>query len=168
MMDKIYIAFGANLSNPIDAFTDALKALQNQGAEIVSVSGLWKSPSWPPGEGHPDFLNGVCQVKWNGQADNLLKTLKTLEVAAGRVATVRNAPRPLDLDIIDFNGRVQRSDLLELPHPRMDQRGFVLFPLAEIAPEWTHPVTNMSISDLIARLPLRDVDPMEYLGKFWS
>ncbi len=131
---------------------------------VERKSGLWQSPAWPPGSDAPDYLNAVIAVKYDGTAETLLKTLHEIETALGRVRTVRNAPRTLDLDILDFSGQIIDSADLTLPHPRMLSRGFVLFPLEEIEPEWVDPVYKQSLSDHIARLPLSDVDPMHRIG----
>ena len=125
---------------------------------------MWQSPSWPPGQGHPDYLNAAARVDYGGTAPQLLSILQAVETDFGRIPTERNAPRPLDLDILDFRGQVLNSENLTLPHPRMHERGFVLFPLAQIAPDWHDPVSGKSIDHYIARLPLGDVEPMAYAG----
>ena len=78
--------------------------------------------------------------------------LARTETAFGRVRSARNAPRTLDLDLIDYDGRIEQGALV-LPHPRIEQRGFVLIPLADVAPGWRHPVTGRSVKELIAALP---------------
>ncbi len=167
IIPSIYIAFGANLSNPKKNFVDGLKRLAGKGATPLSVSGLWRSPSWPPGQGHPDYLNGVARLHYEGAASALLELLLDVETALGRSRSVPNAPRTLDLDLLDFRGEVRSSPQLTLPHPRMHERGFVLFPLQQIAPDWIHPVTGVHIDRLTAHLPLADVAPMTYKGAFW-
>lgn len=164
-MKPIYIALGANLSNKKASFIKALDALEISGVKTVQVSGLWQSPSWPPGQGHPDYLNAAAQVEFDGSAEELLSILQSTEADFGRVRTERNAPRPLDLDILDFRGEVSTSDRLTLSHPRMRERGFVLFPLFQIAPKWRDPVSGHDLDHYIARLPLSDVAPMEYAGR---
>jgi len=89
----------------------------------------------------------------------------------GRIRSVKNAARTLDLDLLDYRGQViaPRDDSPEsmiIPHPRMLSRGFVLFPLQEIAPNWHDPVSYVHIEAYIARLPLMDVAPMRWLGRF--
>lgn len=164
----VYIALGGNLSNQKASFTQALEELKQQGVLIRAVSGVWQSPSWPPGQGHPDYLNAVAEINYDGTAEELLVLLQKIEAELGRVRTVRNAPRTLDLDIIDFKGVQQTSDTLALPHPRLYQRGFVLFPLQQIAPQWLDPVSGQRVDKFIARLPLADVVPMAYRGTFYG
>ncbi len=160
----IFIALGANLSNPKDSFSQALAMMEKQNIAVERKSGLWQSPAWPPGSDAPDYLNAVIGVKYEGSPQALLATLHEIEAALGRVRTVRNAPRTLDLDILDFSGQIIDSADLILPHPRMLSRGFVLFPLEEIEPKWIDPVHRQSLSDHIARLPMADVDAMHRVG----
>lgn len=161
----IYIALGANMPSQIDGKSrgvlDSLNYVETHlcaagTVSIVRKSKYWKNPSWPYGQGHPDFLNAVWEIETELEPLALLVFLKTIEAAFGRVPTQRNAPRPLDLDIVDYNSRELETKDLSLPHPRMAQRAFVLFPLAEIAPNWTHPKSGQKIWEAIARLPLND------------
>ena len=163
-MSDIYIAIGANMSNPKETLLALPKRLAAQGIGVIKASSLWRNPAWPEGQGHPDYLNGVLQVSYDGTAQALLTLLLNMETQAGRVRSKKNAPRPLDLDIIDFCGQESMSDALTLPHPRMADRAFVLLPLAEIAPQWTHPQTGMPIMELLARLPLAEMDKMKFEG----
>lgn len=165
---KIYIALGGNLSNQKATFAKALNMLASKGVEIKTVSGLWQSPSWPPGQGHPDYLNAMAEVGFEGKANTLLEIMQEVETQLGRVRSVRNAPRTLDLDIIDFRGEISESDTLTLPHPRLRERGFVLFPLQHIAPKWIDPVTGHTLEHFTSRLALADVDVMKYAGSLRS
>jgi 2-amino-4-hydroxy-6-hydroxymethyldihydropteridine diphosphokinase len=87
-----------------------------------------------------------------------MKLLHETETAFGRIRSTRNAPRTLDLDLLDYDGLVQDGPP-RLPHPRIAERGFVLVPLAEVAPHWRHPVTGEGIQNLIAALPVADRAP---------
>lgn len=165
-MTAIYIALGANLSSEKGSFVKALERLEAKGVTVLDVSGLWRSPSWPPGQGHPDYLNAAAKVAFGGTPEELLERLQAVEAEFGRIRTVRNAPRPMDIDILDFDGMWVKNERLTLPHPRMLSRGFVLFPLSQIAPEWTDPVSANHIWDIIARLPWAYVKPMTYAGRF--
>ena len=167
-MCGVYIALGGNLSNQKTRFREALGRLNASEANIRAVSGLWKSPSWPPGQGHPDYLNAVAFLETRLSPFELLALLQQIEQDEGRVRTVRNAPRTLDLDIIDYDRQIMDTRELTLPHPRMNNRGFVLFPLAQIAPEWTDPLNGQHIEEYISRLPLADVAPMSYQGRFYD
>ena len=89
--------------------------------------------------------------------DALMATLHAIEQRFGRVRGERNAPRTLDLDILDYEGRVEAGPPV-LPHPRLDERAFVLVPLADIAPAWRHPVSGKSVAELIDALPQAERD----------
>ena len=131
---------------------------------IHQVSGLWQSPSWPPGKGHPDYINACAEVSFSASAGELLSVLHHVEDEFGRERIELNAPRALDLDLLDFKEQQFNTPALTIPHPRMSGRAFVLFPLSQIAPNWQHPITGEHIEATIAKLPLADVRPMRYLG----
>ncbi|MEK7801086.1 MAG: dihydropteroate synthase, partial [Pseudomonadota bacterium] len=105
-----------------------------------------------PISNQPWYHNAVIAVETSLSAHDLLQTLHQIEADFGRVRSVQNAPRVIDIDVLDYNGTVSSLKELELPHPRMVDRAFVLFPLSEIAPAWCHPVTGISIDDYIAAL----------------
>jgi len=163
-MGNIYIALGANLSNPKETFVEAIAALEDKGVTVTKLSGLWKSPSWPPGKGHPDYINAAAEVEFQGSATDLLSILMDVEKAFGRKRSVKNAPRILDLDIIDFGSEVISSGNLTLPHPRMYDRGFVLFPLDQITDLWRDPVSGKDLNYFIQRLSLKNVEQIDYIG----
>lgn len=155
----IYIALGANRPLqrrlPAENLSAALGWLSERGCRPVQASRCWRTPAWPD-PSDPAFVNAAAQVEWAGAAGELLALLHAAETAFGRRRTVRNAPRTLDLDLIDFDGRLSGDPALELPHPRLCSRAFVLLPLHEIAPGWRHPQSGEPIARLIARLPLAD------------
>ena len=159
-MKPIYIAFGANLSNPKLTFTAAMRALEDQGVPILKISGLWQSPAWPAGSDQPDYINACAQVEFSGDARDLLDVLHGVETKFGRERSTKNAARTLDLDLLDFKGQVWVDKGLTIPHPRMLSRGFVLLPLSQIAPDWKDPVHQTELWDWIAKLPLADIAPM--------
>ena len=148
----IYIGLGANLDHPehgspLETCTAALAALSARGVTVVAVSRWFKSAPVPESD-QPWFVNGVAQVETDRDAADLLAVLHEIEADFGRVRGEPNAARTLDLDLLDFHGQV--ADHPALPHPRMMDRAFVLFPLYAIAPDWTHPVTGHRAVDRIA------------------
>ncbi len=155
----ILIALGANLPSPVGApvetLTQALYLLARQNITIERQSGFYGTAAWPD-PNDPPFVNGMVRVKTELAPAGLLASLHGIERHFGRTRGARNAPRTLDLDIIDYDGRVEAGPPI-LPHPRMHERLFVLCPLREIAPEWRHPVSGRTVSELISALPSTDI-----------
>lgn len=154
------------MSNQKTHFENALAALEAAGDKVLAVSGLWQSPSWPPGQGHPDYINAVAKIETERSPEDLLRHMLEIEAKEGRVRSMANAPRTLDLDIIDYDALIVNEPNLILPHPRMQERGFVLFPLSQIAEQWVHPASGLGVWDLIARLPLADVKGLSIVAHF--
>ena len=150
-MQRAYIAFGANLANPRDMFLRVVEALGGAGVLIDDASPLYRSAAWPPGSGAPDYLNAVLSVRTALPPDALMTLLLETEAALGRRRSERNAPRVVDLDLIDMPGVRRETSHLTLPHPRMAERDFVLHPLRDIAPGWRDS-DGRSIDALIAAL----------------
>lgn len=155
----ILIALGANLPGPAGAPADALRAalarLEERGVKIQSVSSFYETPAWPDPE-QPAYVNAAAAVATTLQPLELLTLLHGVETDLGRLRSAANAPRTLDIDLLDYDGKVL-AGAVTLPHPRMRERSFVLVPLAQIAPDWRHPVTGETVWDLLAGLPDRDV-----------
>ena len=153
----ILIALGANLPStagpPAATLNDALARLADRGVKVRALSSFYESPAWPD-PADPVFVNAVALVETALQPVELLALLHGIETAHGRLRSTVNAPRSLDLDLLDYDGRLI-SDGVTLPHPRLAQRAFVLVPLAEIAPAWRHPVTGQSVGELLDGLPGR-------------
>ena len=159
MDNAIYIGLGGNLPHPrygpprltLEAALGALKA---HGIEILRVSPWYRTAPIPASD-QPWYFNAVAEILSPLAADRLLAELHAVEEEFGRVRSVRNAPRLIDLDLLDFRGQVASGGpgKATLPHPRMTGRAFVLRPLADLAPGWRHPVTGASIEALAASLP---------------
>jgi 2-amino-4-hydroxy-6-hydroxymethyldihydropteridine diphosphokinase len=155
----ILIALGANLPSPAGppaaTFRAALARLEEQGVKIQSVSSFYETPAWPDPE-QPAYINAVAAVETTFQPVELLTLLHGVETEFGRLRSAPNAARSLDLDLLDHDGTVMTGGVT-LPHPRIGLRSFVLVPLAEVAPDWRHPVTGEGVEELLARLPDRNV-----------
>lgn len=158
-----YIGLGANLPHPVhgsprqtlEVVVDALSTL---GLDIVARSSWYESAPVPMAD-QPWYVNGVLALHSDLSAVDLLQKLHRVEAEFGRVRSVVNAPRVVDLDLLDHRGehRSVEAGAPILPHPRMADRLFVLLPLQEIAPGWRHPVSKTGIADLIAALPADQV-----------
>ncbi len=154
----IYVALGANLPShsgpPEKTIEAALNALSESYIRVESVSGFYNTPAWPD-PSDPPYVNAVSKIVTLLPPSELLAVLQRIENQFGRKRSTRNAPRTLDLDIVDYDGRIEVGPPV-LPHPRVADRAFVLIPLADIAPMWRHPATGKPVSDLIAGLPHGD------------
>jgi 2-amino-4-hydroxy-6-hydroxymethyldihydropteridine diphosphokinase len=146
------IALGANLGRPGAAFREALGHLaETPGVRLVAVSRAWRSAPWGRTD-QPPFLNAAALVETSLAPDELLDVLRAEERLAGRERGRRWGPRTLDLDLL-FHGRaVVDAPRLTLPHPRLAERTFVLCPLAEVAPDWRHPVTDATPEEMLDAL----------------
>lgn len=155
----VFVALGANLDHPVygaprQALEAALEELGRRGMVVRQVS-PWYRTAPVPASDQPWYVNAVAEVSTDLTADALLAQLHEVEDAFGRVRTVPNAARLIDLDLLDFNGEIAPGGPghATLPHPRMEGRAFVLKPLADLAPDWRHPATGVTISALLAALP---------------
>ena len=147
-MTECLIAFGGNLSNPKVTFQLALSALCSNGVELIDKSGLWRSPAWPSGSGQPDYLNAVMKGDYQGDAASLLALLHSIEDLHGRVRSVPNAARTLDLDLLVFGSVTSNTETLTLPHPRMLNRAFVIVPACEIDAKWLEYAEKLPESEI--------------------
>ena len=165
------VALGANLPSrfgtPAQTLYAALTAMAAKDIWPVEVSRIWKTAPVPYDEGQPWFHNAIAAVQTQLEPWALLKALLAIEADFGRVRTVVNAPRLLDLDLIAYDDEIIRrgTDLI-VPHPRMESRAFVLLPLADISDDWVHPLTSRQLDDLIKALPAgQQAEPLE---KSWE
>jgi 2-amino-4-hydroxy-6-hydroxymethyldihydropteridine diphosphokinase len=152
----ILIGIGGNLASPrfgspLDTLTAALVALQAESIRVITRSAWYRTEPVPRSD-QPWFVNAVAWLATHLAARDLLAALQTLEEQFGRVRSEPNAPRVLDLDLLDYQGQVTDTASLVLPHPRLHQRRFVLLPLAEIAPDWRHPLSRLTAEQLLSRL----------------
>ena len=154
----IFLSIGSNLEskfgNRFDNINKSLLLLSREGIKNVKKSSFYETPSYPNNK-YPKFINIALQIICEVSPVDLLQIISKIEKKIGRVEKIKNAPRPCDIDIIDYNGLVEKSKTLILPHPRAFERNFVLFPLKEICPNWRYPVNNKKIDDLISNISFK-------------
>ncbi len=129
------------------ALEAAVARFEDEGITVIARSGWWASKAWPDPE-DPPFLNGVVAVSTDLDPHGVMAALARIEQAFGRSRRALNAPRTLDLDLIAYGRETGDCDGLILPHPRAADRAFVMRPLAEIAPDWRHPVSDQTAAML--------------------
>lgn len=187
-MKHTFVALGSNVTSDSSSSPEILEAcvdiLTRQGLRPLAASRIYATPAFPAGSG-PDYANAVISLDVGGVSPHaVLERLHSVESLMGRKREKRWGPRTLDLDLLDMDGRIlpdravwemwrdlppdrqaqEAPDRLILPHPRLQDRAFVLVPLRDVAPGWRHPVTGQSIDALIAALPeedMRSVVPLE-------
>jgi 2-amino-4-hydroxy-6-hydroxymethyldihydropteridine diphosphokinase len=153
----VYLALGSNMGNRAANLKAAIMALPPQ-MEVKAKSRVYETPPWGYAN-QEKFLNQVLKVQTYLQPEQLLKHLKRLEVALGREPTFQNGPRLIDIDILLYDDLVFESPTVTIPHPRLHERGFVLMPLMDIAPDLMHPVKKQSIRELIAFCDVSGIVP---------
>ncbi|MEM6436598.1 MAG: 2-amino-4-hydroxy-6-hydroxymethyldihydropteridine diphosphokinase [Cyanobacteria bacterium P01_D01_bin.115] len=143
------IALGSNLGDSLTILQGAIAALtQPPHITVTTCSSIYTTA--PVGPPQPDYYNACALLKTNLAPEELLRTLLQIEMTFGRVRRERWGPRLLDLDLLLFGNVVMTTPTLQLPHPRMHERPFVLVPLAEIASHWVDPISGKAIAQLAA------------------
>ncbi len=147
-MNTAYILTGGNLDHPLRQLTNAAAAIAIECGSIVSSSNIYQTAAWG-NKAQPDFLNQVLCINTDLNPFKLLRKLLAIEKKMGRTRNNQYDPRIIDLDILFYNDLIIDSPSLQLPHPRLHLRRFVLVPLAGIAPLIQHPVLHKPILQLL-------------------
>jgi len=156
---SVYIAIGSNLGNKKLNIELAKSKLHNHLIKIVKSSSNYETNSWPD-PNKPKFVNIVLKIKTALSPEELLKKCNKIELELGRKRFKKNEPRTCDIDIIDYDQKIIKSNSLTnlvLPHPSIEQRNFVLLPLFEISKNWKHPIKKVNIVKLISFLKEEDL-----------
>ena len=149
-METVYLGLGSNSGDRYDNLFKAI-AILSVVMRMKKFSLIYETE--PVGyEDQNWFLNLICMGETQLDPFGLLDYLKRLELKMGRKETFRNGPRPIDIDILFFDDRIISSQDLIIPHPRITERGFVLVPLAEIAPDFVHPQNHKTVKCLLSEL----------------
>lgn len=178
-MQTAYIALGGNVTSrygtPRLTIETALQRLSGESLTLVKKSRLFLTPAFPKGSG-PDFVNAFAQIETTVIPADLLEHLHAIEAEMGRDRHERWAPRVIDLDLIAYGQQIlpdpathliwrdlpleeqmkKAPDGLVLPHPRLQDRAFVLGPMCDVAPDWMHPVLGLTAAQLLAACPAED------------
>ncbi len=147
-MSTVYIGIGSNMGSREDNCKAAIRHLIDNGIKVLKHSSMIETEPWGVND-QPKFINMAVEVETGLGPEELLRLLKRIEVEIGRRPNSHWGPRVIDLDILLYNDLVLKTPELEIPHPGIADRYFVLKPLAEIAPEIIHPVIKKSIKDLL-------------------
>lgn len=161
------IALGSNQGDSLAILEGALASLnQIPGVSLQSRASIYlTAPVYltpPIGVPYPDYLNCCALFKTHLSPEEMLRTLLKIEADFGRVRRERWGPRLLDLDLLLFDSLVLNTPTLQLPHPRMHERAFVLAPLAEIAPDWIEPISGKTISELLQAVDCSGVQRLSH------
>ena len=150
-MKTVYIALGSNVGDAAANLKQALTLFEDAKIQVLRASPVFETA--PQGLlNQPWFLNQVVEAETSLLPRQLLKRLLTIERSMGRKRTVRNGPRTIDLDIVLYGKAVVDTPDLQIPHPRMAERRFVLEPLAALVPDLRHPITKQTVREMLAQV----------------
>ena len=156
MFNQIIIGIGGNINSkdgthPIKICNKAIWSLQQYSIKVNKQS-KWYNSEAIPKSNQPNFFNCVVIASTNLNEYDVLKNLHKIEAEFGRRRNKINAPRSIDLDLIDYSNKVCKNNKLIIPHPRAHLRKFVMGPLAEINPDWIHPILKVNVLDILKKL----------------
>ena len=159
-LTKCAIALGSNLGDSLATLKSAIATLNNTSEITVNSHSSWYKTA-PVGPPQPDYINACAILEVALEPKQLLAALLEIEIKFNRIRREKWGPRTLDLDLLLYDNLILETPTLTLPHPRMLERAFVLVPLAEIAPDWVHPVTKSAIGKLLQTVNCSGVEKMK-------
>jgi 2-amino-4-hydroxy-6-hydroxymethyldihydropteridine diphosphokinase len=154
-MALVLLGFGANLGDPVAAITAALERLEGAGLQILRRSSFYRTPPWGPVE-QPPFINLCALAATALPPRDLLGITSAVEAELGRTRQLRWGPRLIDIDILAYDEIALDEPDLQIPHPRLTERAFVLVPLLEIAPDW--PIRGRLVRDWAAAIDAAGIE----------
>ncbi|AUT01891.1 2-amino-4-hydroxy-6-hydroxymethyldihydropteridine diphosphokinase [Nostoc sp. CENA543] len=156
LVHKSAIALGSNIGDSLTNLAAAIAELATiAGIELIAQSSWYRTKAVGPPQ--PDYINGCIILQVTMTPQQLIATLLATEQKFGRVRQERWGPRSLDLDILLYDDLIINAPNLQIPHPRMHERAFVLVPLTEIAPDWLEPVSGLTVAELVKKVDCSDV-----------
>lgn len=151
-MNKTYLLLGSNMGNSKASLSKAVVQIEKLIGKVTRQSGLYSTAAWGNTK-QPDFLNQVIIVETELSAIQTMQTILTIEKKMGRIRTIKNAPRVIDIDILFFNKEMINQKELVIPHPQIQNRRFVLVPLNQLSPNLKHPALNKTVHQLLINCP---------------
>ena len=147
-MNSTYLLLGSNMGNSEEQLQISIDLIKENVGKLIRKSSLYATAAWGNTE-QPDFVNQVLIVETPLSAAETLDELLAIEKSMGRIRTIKNAPRIIDIDILFFNNDIIRQKKLTVPHPEIQNRRFVLTPLNELSPNLVHPVLQQPVHVLL-------------------
>ena len=147
-MNTVYLLLGSNMGDSEHTLTVAKNMIEKNIGKLTKSSSIYRTAAWG-NEDQPDFLNQIIIISSSLSSLNILKEMFVIEKEMGRVRTTKNAARVIDIDMLFFNDEIIQTETLTVPHPQIQNRRFVLVPLAEISPDFQHPLLKKSSLELL-------------------
>ncbi len=159
--NTVFLGLGSNIGDKLTFLKKAVKYInQLEGTSVKKVSSVYRTP--PFGYEKQDFfLNCAVKIDTNSNPSTLLNSLQDIEIKLGRKRLIKWGPRTIDIDILFFNNEIINEKNLQIPHPYIQERAFVLIPLNDIAHDFVHPVLQQDINSLLKNLSLKDIEGIE-------
>ncbi|MBC7322440.1 MAG: 2-amino-4-hydroxy-6-hydroxymethyldihydropteridine diphosphokinase [Acetomicrobium sp.] len=155
-MEGVGIGLGSNMGDRLNNLRTAVQLLKNAGFIVKKQSDVFETPPFGVKE-QPYFLNACLLAESDMEPKKILRLLKSIELKMGRKRRMRWGPREIDLDILFMDNLIYRDDELAIPHPRLQERPFIIVPLFQICPKWKHPLLGVTVEDLYRSVNISEI-----------